>query len=104
LGTTIRTHIVKIGNSQGIRLPKTLIEQGGLAAEREVEVSVQDNALVIRAARHPREGWDAMFQAMAAAGDDTLLDGDAPSTTAWDATEWEGQSRHDRPGSASDGR
>ncbi len=89
MGTAIRTHIVRIGNSQGIRLPKALIEQAGLTAESEVEVAVEDNALVIRAAHQPREGWDAMFQAMAAADDDTLLDSSAPSTTTWDATEWE---------------
>ncbi len=89
MANAIRTHIVKIGNSQGIRLPKTLIEQAGLAVESEVEVEVQDNALVIRAAHHLRGGWGALFQAMAAAGDDALLDSASPSTTAWDASEWE---------------
>jgi antitoxin MazE len=89
LGSAIRIHIIKIGSSQGIRLPRSMIEQGGLTVESEVEVAIQDNALVIRAARHPREGWDALFQAMAAAGDDALLDSTAPDATTWDATEWE---------------
>lgn len=35
----------------------------------------------------PRQGWDEQFAAMAARGDDKLLDADAP-TSAWDKTEW----------------
>jgi antitoxin MazE len=34
-----------------------------------------------------RSGWDRAFAAMAAAGDDQLLD--APTATEWDHTEWE---------------
>jgi antitoxin MazE len=30
MGTAIRTRIVKIGNSQGIRIPKPLLEQSGI--------------------------------------------------------------------------
>ncbi len=88
VSTAIRTHLIKIGNSQGVRLPRTLIEQAGLTAESEVEIAVEDNALIIRAVRDPRAGWDAMFQAMATAGDDALLDSTAPSTL-WDDSEWE---------------
>lgn len=48
MGTAIRTRIVKIGNSQGIRIPKLLLEQSGLGAE--VEVNVEGDHLVIRPA------------------------------------------------------
>jgi antitoxin MazE len=34
-----------------------------------------------------RSGWDHAFAAMAAAGDDRLLD--APTATDWEQTEWE---------------
>lgn len=34
----MRANILRIGNSQGIRIPKVLIEQGGLGAEVELEV------------------------------------------------------------------
>ena len=37
----MKTRIVRIGNSQGIRIPKPLLEQTGL--HDEVEVSVQDD-------------------------------------------------------------
>jgi len=35
MSTAIRTRIIKIGNSQGIRIPKTLLEQSGIQTEVE---------------------------------------------------------------------
>lgn len=81
------TRIVRIGNSQGIRIPKALLEQSGLAGE--VEITVADGALVIKRARMPREGWAEAFKEMAARGDDALLDGDSVGTTQWDEDGWE---------------
>lgn len=83
----MKTRIIKIGNSQGIRIPKLLLEQSGLG--EEVELEVQANRIVITPARRPREGWDEQFKAMAERGDDQLLDGDVPSFSTWDADEWE---------------
>lgn len=85
--TTIRTRIIKIGNSQGIRIPKVLLDQSGLA--EEVELECGDHVIIIRATRKPRAGWDAQFRAMAEHGDDALLDSDHPSLTRWDEEEWE---------------
>ena len=39
----MKTRIVRIGNSRGIRIPKPLIEQAGLGDE--VEISVKDGSL-----------------------------------------------------------
>lgn len=83
----MKTRIVRIGNSQGIRIPKPLIEQTGLSGE--VEISVQDNSLIVKPAAKPRAGWAVAFQAMADEGEDALVDGDLPSLTAWDEDEWE---------------
>jgi antitoxin MazE len=85
MGTAIRTRIVKIGNSQGIRIPKLLLEQSGLNAE--VEVEVEGDRLVIRTAPRQRAGWDDAFAAMAKHQDDTLLDDIGP--TDWDTAEWD---------------
>jgi len=82
----MRSKIVRIGNSQGVRIPKALIEQTGLTDE--VEIRVVDNQLVIAPATPPRAGWDAFFEKMASQGDDELLDGDVVIATAEDA-EWE---------------
>jgi len=80
----IKSPIIKIGNSRGIRIPKLLIDQVGLGDE--VEIAVQRDQLVIRPASRPRDGWDEQFRAMAERGDDHLLD--EPIPTQWDVTEW----------------
>lgn len=82
----MKTRIVKIGNSQGIRIPKPLLEQSGLG--EEVELEVQPHQIVIRATKRPREGWNEAFRAMAIRGDDSLLDPDVIETS-WDDEEWE---------------
>ncbi len=85
----MKTRIVPIGNSQGIRIPKPLLEQTGLSGE--VEISAEDGTLVIRPVRRPRAGWAAAFQEMARRGDDASLDDAAPSLSDWDEGEWEWQ-------------
>jgi antitoxin MazE len=61
------TKLTKIGNSRGVRLPKTLIEQAGL--KDEVELIVHDGEIIIANLRRPREGWIEAYQAAAARGD-----------------------------------
>ncbi len=80
----IRSKVVKIGNSRGIRIPRTVLEQAGLTDE--VEMTVEGNKLIIQAFRHPRQGWEERFADMAKQGDDQLLDETSP--TQWDEEEW----------------
>lgn len=83
----MRTRIVKIGNSLGVRIPKVLLEQSRLP--EEVEIEAFDRQIVIRAAREPRDSWDAAFQAMAENGGDVLLDAEeTQNSSSWDETEW----------------
>jgi antitoxin MazE len=81
----MRARIVKIGNSQGIRIPKIILEQARLKGE--VELKVQDHEIVITTSQKPRAGWEELFREMAKRGDDQLLD--VPSLTQWDEEEWE---------------
>lgn len=83
----MKTRIVRIGNSQGVRIPKLLLERSNLA--EEVELQAHDNQITIRSAREPRQGWGNQFQAMAAHEDDRLLDNDSLVQTQWDADEWQ---------------
>ena len=83
----MRTSIVRIGNSQGIRIPKVIIEQCQLGPD--VELEVENKKLIIRSASLPRQGWEEKFQAMAASGDDSLLDGELANLSAWDENEWQ---------------
>ena len=84
---TMKTHIIKIGNSQGVRIPKMLLEQSGLGAE--VELEVQESQIIIRSASRPRQGWEEAFRAMAEHQDDQLLDPDLTGQTHWDKHEWQ---------------
>lgn len=63
MGAAIRTRIVKIGNSQGIRIPKPLLEQSGISTE--VEIEVHSDRLILRPAPKLRVAWDEAFAAMA---------------------------------------
>jgi antitoxin MazE len=82
----MRTNIIRIGNSQGIRIPKVLLEQSHLG--KEVELEVEDEKIVIRSATHPRQGWGEKFQLMAESGDDRMIDTDLGGQTDWDKDEW----------------
>jgi antitoxin MazE len=69
---------VKIGNSQGIRLPKAVIDLAGLTQELDLEVA--GNAIIIRSNRRPREGWAEAAEACHKAGEDRLDDWDATTS------------------------
>jgi antitoxin MazE len=63
------------GNSRGIVIPKPLLTQLGL--EDEAEVSIENDALVIRKpSKAPRSGWGEAAKTLAQANDDTLVMGE----------------------------
>jgi antitoxin MazE len=83
----MKTRIVQIGNSQGIRIPRLLLEQSGLSDE--VELEAKNRQIIIRKAHKPRENWESKFQSMAGNGDDKLLDPDSlPHQSSWDEKDW----------------
>lgn len=79
----MRTRIVQIGNSRGVRIPKPILEQAGLLDE--VDLSVQGDRLVIQPARAPRAGWAEALVAIPAAAGALLGKGE---TTRFDREEW----------------
>ena len=81
----MKTRIVRIGNSQGVRIPKLLLERSNLA--EEVELEAHDNQITIRSARQPRQGWGSEFRTMAAQKLDKLLDNESLPQTQWDLDE-----------------
>lgn len=81
----MRTRIVRIGNSQGIRLPRPLIDQAGL--DEDVILRVSPGRIIIEAARKPRQGWEEEAKAAHEAGEDCLQD--EPVATEFDRTEWQ---------------
>jgi len=85
----MRTRIVAIGNSRGVRIPKTMLEHAALG--EDVELRAEPGRIVIESADRPRAGWADAAAAMHAAGDDTLSD--APTATIFDEQEWEWRRR-----------
>lgn len=71
----MKVTIRKMGNSQGILIPKPILAQ--LELEGEVEMEVLDDALVIRKPRKQvRAGWADASRSVAQAGGDTLVMGE----------------------------
>lgn len=83
----MKTSVIRIGNSRGIRIPKALLEECG--QPEEVELQVRRGCLMVIPTRKPRQGWEKAFRRMAAAGDDALLDIASRTPSRWDRTEWE---------------
>jgi antitoxin MazE len=81
---TTKTRIVRIGNSQGIRVPKLLLEQAGLP--EDVELHAEPGRIVVSAATGRRAGWAEAAQAMHTRADDRLLDPETP--TRFDTEDW----------------
>ncbi|AFY95259.1 AbrB/MazE/SpoVT family DNA-binding domain-containing protein [Chamaesiphon minutus] len=86
MAASVKGRIIKVGNSQGIRIPKVLLEQSGI--QENVEIEVRDNQIVITAAPKVRAGWASAFSRVAGNEDeDVLLD--SHTATVWDEEEWE---------------
>jgi antitoxin MazE len=59
----MRTSIVSIGNSKGIRIPKVILKQFDI--EDQVDLEIEKNRIVIRPVKgKPRAGWDKAFKTM----------------------------------------
>jgi antitoxin MazE len=82
-------HLIRIGNSQGVRIPKPIIEQADLEG-KNLAFSIVDEGLLIKPERKAREGWTAAF-GQACDRDDDFCDQewlDAPLVCEDDAP-WE---------------
>jgi len=83
----MRARVIKIGNSQGLRIPKPILEQTGIMDD--VEIEVDKNQIVIRPVKNAREGWDDAFRVMGEKGDDEPLIDDENISRSWDEEEWQ---------------
>lgn len=63
--------IVSIGNSKGIRLPKSVLTQYGIT--EFVELILDKGQIILRPKSAPRSGWNESFAQMHADGADELL-------------------------------
>lgn len=80
----MKTRLIQIGNSRGIRLPKPVIDELGLTDE--VDMEVRAGSLVIRPGPGRRAGWAEAAEELAADGGGHLLH--PPASTRFDEEEW----------------
>lgn len=80
----MKTRLVRIGNSRGVRLPKPLIEEAGLS--EEVELRAREGSIVIFPVTGVRSGWAEAAQQLRERDADQLLD--EPISTRFDEKEW----------------
>lgn len=84
----MQTRIIRVGNSQGIVLPKKLLQQYQLSGEVDLRPT-PDGLLITPIIQPARQGWEKQFQAAVAAGQEPeseLLEGFAD--TAFEDDEW----------------
>lgn len=87
ISVAMKTKLIRIGNSQGVRIPKPVIEEIGLSGE--IEMILEDNQIILRSAEETRKNWDQAFEKMAENQDDQLLDeAETEQPSEWDETEW----------------
>jgi len=68
----MRTHVIPIGNSRGIRIPRAVLDLCHI--RNAVNLEVQGQAIVIRPVkRRPRAGWETALKKMHAEGHDQLV-------------------------------
>ena len=83
----MKAKLIKIGKSRGVRIPEGFIKRAGL--ERDVVITVEDDAVVIRRKNKVRAGCAESCRLMHERGDDALIDGPLPSLTTFDEERWE---------------
>lgn len=64
-------HVVDIGNSKGIRLPKAILEQYNISDT--LEMILEKGRIILKPKSTPRKGWEKSFKQMRENGDDTLI-------------------------------
>ena len=80
----MRSKIVPIGNSRGIRIPKPLIEEAGLS--ETVNLRIVESGILIERALAPRAGWEDDARLIRDRDEDGLLD--EPTPTSFDTSGW----------------
>ena len=67
----MKTSIIQIGNSKGLRLSKTILERYNI--KDTVELILEKGRIIIKPLDQPRKGWDKAFNQMHQNNDDDLL-------------------------------
>lgn len=80
-------HIIQIGNSFGVRIPKTIIQQAGFKENMDLVFKVTKEGLLISPEKQAREGWEQKFKSPMKKLKEPSLLGDF--SNEFDEAEWE---------------
>lgn len=80
----VTSKIIRIGNSQGVRIPKPLLEQAGLNGP--VRLRVVESGILIEPRPDVRQGWEGAAREMNERGETGPLD--EPTPTDFDDSDW----------------
>lgn len=67
----METAIIKIGNSKGLRLSKTILEKYNI--KDKVELILEKGQIILKPIEVPRKNWEIAFKEMNSEKDDELL-------------------------------
>lgn len=67
----MRTNLIKIGNSKGVRITSSIIKECELG--NEIEIKVLDKRVIIEAIIEPRSDWNKSFEKMHKNQEDVLI-------------------------------
>lgn len=70
----METSIIKIGNSKGLRLSKSILEKYHIS--EKVEIILEKGRIILKPIKTPRKNWEKAFKEMHTENDDQLLVGD----------------------------
>lgn len=67
----METAIIKIGNSKGLRLSKTILDKYNI--KDKVETILEEGRIILIPVETPRQNWESAFEKMSIEGDDKML-------------------------------
>ena len=82
----MKAQIVQIGNSQGLRIPKVLLEESGIKGDVELEITSE--GILIRNISKPRADWNMRFELLRD-HDDDVPQGETQTASQFEAKEWQ---------------
>ncbi len=82
------TTLIRIGNSQGVRIPKAIIEQAQLN-DKELEFKIIDDGLLIQPLKKPRQGWKKQFEKVQLVNNSNEIDKEWLDAPLVEDEEWE---------------
>lgn len=67
----METAIIKIGNSKGLRLSKTILDKYNI--KDKVKIVLEEGRIILIPVETPRQNWETAFEKMSIEGDDKML-------------------------------